>query len=342
MKPMSNLDVLRTMAVSMVVLQHILLTMRIYRVGILDIGWLGYFGVFLFFIHTSLVLMWSLERNSDPLNFYVRRVFRIYPLAILAVLMTVTFHLPAIRNGNGDAFYWAPGVKNVISNLLLTQNLFWGPNILGVMWSLPLEIDMYIMLPFLFWLTAGKSAIWRLLSLWAAIAALDFSLLPVDTAIFPMFIPHFLAGAIAYIGFSKFRPRLPSFMLPAAIVASLLVFLSIPSMRRAWLFTLILGLALPFFRPNRAKWVVAASHHIAKYSYGIYLVHPFCVVIGLKLLHQYSLPIRLAGIFLPLATIVIPAYHFIEKPMIDLGWRLGQKVNPVNIKSHDEQAEVAL
>jgi len=342
MKPKANLDVLRAMAVSMVVVQHILLTTRIYRIGMLDIGWLGYFGVFLFFIHTSLVLMWSLERNSDPVNFYVRRIFRIYPLAIFAVLVTVTFHLPAIRNGNGDAFYWAPGIKNIISNVLLTQNLFWGPDILGVMWSLPLEIDMYLMLPFLFWFTPGKSAIWRLLLLWTAITILDVSALPAETSIFPMFIPHFLAGVIAYVGFYKFRPRIPSFMLPVVIVASLFVFLTLPSMRRAWVVTLFLGMALPLFRPIRARWIVAPCHQIAKYSYSIYLMHSFCVVLGFKVLHQYNLAVRLLGVFLPLAAIVLPTYHFIEKPMIDWGARLGKKVNPINAEPLVNQKEAAL
>ena len=309
----------------MVVLQHILLTMRIYWIGSLDISWLGYFGVFLFFIHTSLVLMWSLERNSDPVGFYVRRAFRIYPLAVLTILVMITFHLPAIRNGNGDAVYWAPGLKNIIANLLLVQNLFWGPEILGVMWSLPMECDMYIMLPFLFSLTAGRSAIWRLLFLWLAIVGMNSYLLPAQSAIFPMFIPHFLAGILAYILFPRVQPRLPGFTLPLLVLGSLSLFLSFPSMRIAWGFTLGLALSIPFFRPIRAKWLVTATHQVAKYSYGIYLVHPFCVVLGLRVLHGHSLPIRLAGIFVPLAGIVVPAYHFVEKPLIDLGARLSRK-----------------
>lgn len=325
---MPNLDLIRAMAVSLVLLQHILLTMRIYRIGILDISWMGYFGVFLFFLHTTVVLMWSLERNSDPIRFYIRRIFRIYPLAVFAILVTVSFHLPAIRNGNGDAVYWAPGIKNIISNLLLTQNLFWGPNILGVMWSLPIEWDMYLILPFLFVLTGHKSAFSRLLLLWAAVTVVNSLVLPAETADLAMFVPHFLAGVIAYILFSRVQPRLPSFVLPLMILTGLLTFLSFPSMRGGWLFTLVLGLALPFVMPFRAKWIVSASRQVARYSYGIYLAHPFCVLVGLKLLHQYNLAIRLAGIFFPLAAIVIPAYHFFEKPMTDIGVQLADSDTP--------------
>ena len=40
----------------------------------------------MFFVHTALVLMWSLDRRPHILDFYIRRIFRIYPLAIFAVL----------------------------------------------------------------------------------------------------------------------------------------------------------------------------------------------------------------------------------------------------------------
>jgi len=63
------------------------------------IGWapttsFGLFGVLIFFVHTCLVLMYSMERsglNGSSLHkdFYIRRVFRIYPLSILAVGVAV-------------------------------------------------------------------------------------------------------------------------------------------------------------------------------------------------------------------------------------------------------------
>ena len=58
MKQWANLDFLRSVAVLLVVYAHTLL-----YCGRLDlIGWAGLIGVCLFFVHTSLVLMWSLER----------------------------------------------------------------------------------------------------------------------------------------------------------------------------------------------------------------------------------------------------------------------------------------
>jgi peptidoglycan/LPS O-acetylase OafA/YrhL len=48
---------------------------------------IGLLGVSLFFVHTTLVLMWSLERDPHPLRFDVRRAFRIYPLWLVGPLV---------------------------------------------------------------------------------------------------------------------------------------------------------------------------------------------------------------------------------------------------------------
>ena len=326
MKSKPNLDLLRSIAVLLVVVEHILLAMRIHWIGPWNIAWIGVVGVFMFFVHTSLVLMWSLERKPDTLDFYIRRIFRIYPLAIVAVLAIVLFHIPTMQNISGDTYFAALVPKNILANLLLVQNVIWPGNILGVMWTLPLEVDMYFLLPFLFFFTRRNFTVWPLLALWVATVVYDRSAFLPDNNTFAVCIPYFLSGVIAYVLFAKVKPRLPVFLMPLLVAALLCAFMVRPSWRNGWWLTLILGLALPFFRPLRAKWLVQASHHTAKYSYGIYLVHPFSIVIGLNLLHGFNLAIRLGAIFASLALIVIPAYHLLEKPMIDLGARIAARV----------------
>jgi peptidoglycan/LPS O-acetylase OafA/YrhL len=326
MKSKPNLDMLRSIAVLLVVVEHILLAMRIHWIGSWNIAWIGVVGVFMFFVHTSLVLMWSLERKPDTLDFYIRRIFRIYPLAIAAVLAIVLFHIPTMQNISGDTYFPLLVPKNVLSNLLLVQNMIWPGNILGVMWTLPLEVDLYFLLPFLFFFTRRNFSVWPLLALWIATAVYDRSTFLPDNNTFAVCIPYFLSGVIAYVLFSKLKPRLPAFLMPLLIAVLLCCFMMQPSWRNGWWLTLALGLALPLFRPLRAKWLVQASHYVARYSYGIYLAHPFCIVIGLNLLHRFNLAIRIGAIFGSLALIVIPAYHLLEKPMIDLGARIAARV----------------
>ena len=100
----ANLDVLRAFAVSCVVIHHLTLTLHFYT-GFMPLHLLDYFralghaGVLAFFVHTSLVLMYSLERmhragGKFAIGFYIRRILRIYPLAIVAILIAFTFHFP--------------------------------------------------------------------------------------------------------------------------------------------------------------------------------------------------------------------------------------------------------
>ena len=105
----SNLDVLRAIAVLLVLAQHLSRRMHIEHIAWVPTSSLGLFGVLLFFVHTSLVLMYSLHRSKDrcglhgpPLlrDFYIRRAFRIYPLSILAICVALALHLGSDVNGS--------------------------------------------------------------------------------------------------------------------------------------------------------------------------------------------------------------------------------------------------
>src|SRR4051812_41143854 len=94
----SNLDILRAVAVLAVVVSHalILTTPNPAPDALFN---LGHVGVLIFFVHTSYVLMLSLERQSQKApdrlwsRFMIRRVFRIYPLSIVGVFVTVGFSI---------------------------------------------------------------------------------------------------------------------------------------------------------------------------------------------------------------------------------------------------------
>lgn len=320
-----NLDLLRSIAVLLVVVEHTLLALRIYTLGYWQIGWLGIVGVFMFFVHTSLVLMWSLDREPNTLGFYTRRFFRIYPLAIATVLITVAFRIPTMQNPLGDTFFQSPGVRNIISNVLLVQNLGWRGNILGVMWTLPIEVDMYFLLPFLFFFLRKNFAVWPILALWVAAAGYGRANFPPDNSSFVVCIPYFLPGIMAYVLFAKLQPRLPAFLMPVLIAVLLSLFMIHPAWRLGWCLTLILGLSLPLFRQIRTKWLIKASHNIAKYSYGIYLIHPFSIALAMNAMRGYNPVIRFVVLIVSMVAIVVPAYHFLEKPLIVFGAKFARR-----------------
>ena len=92
----ANLDLLRSFAVTLVVGFHLAKFFNFKFAG-LRITDFGLLGVMLFFVHTTLVLMFSLERQSMRpaaslfIPFMVRRCFRIYPLALAVVLFVYFF-----------------------------------------------------------------------------------------------------------------------------------------------------------------------------------------------------------------------------------------------------------
>ena len=327
MTPRPNLDFIRAFAVVLVVLDHTLLALNIHWLGSWQVEWIGIVGVYIFFVHTALVLMWSLERKPHVLDFYIRRVFRIYPLAICAIWIALLSHAPV--NGTVDHYfqYHSVSTLNKITATLLVQNLVSSQsNLLGVLWTLPLEVQMYLFLPFLFFFVREEKSVWPLLLIWTLTCLTCRRLFGPVSSILPMVVPAFIPGVVAYIGFSKWRPRLPALCLLLLLALLTAGFMAHPNSRTAWPFCLALGLALPLIRDLRATWIVRASHEIAKYSYGIYLGHPFAIVLGLYLLRGHSLALQLSVEFASIAILSFAAYHLIEHPLIRLGSRVAARV----------------
>ena len=319
---------MRAIAVSMVVTDHILLSKNILQLGRWRVLNMGLFGVYIFFVHTCLVLMWSLERKPHTLNFYVRRAFRIYPLAIAVILIAVVTRAPVGWDLN-HFFTVAPlGFRHILANLLLIQNLSKaGGPIVAVTWSLPPEVDMYIMLPMLFAFAARERAMWPLLLIWVISAAYIRAVVPVGLGnTFATVIPDFLPGVIAYVGFRTRKETLPSWLLPLMLAAMCLLCASFPNHRADWPLCLALGLSLPSFRQLQNAAAKKLAHILAKYSYGIYLTHPFGIVIGIYLLKNQPTWIQVCVALLTTAAFSVTAFHLIEDPLIRTGTRIAAKL----------------
>lgn len=316
MGAMPNLDLLRSIAITLVVVDHTIGIQGIWYLGRWKVEWIGLIGVYMFFVHTCLVLMWSLERKPHTLDFYIRRVFRIYPLAIVAIVFAVLTRAPL---SGTNAIPW--NLRQFIQNCLLMQN-FHGVSYIAVLWSLPLEVDMYILLPVLFFFVRKNFSQWPLLLIWALAAEFCRSTMSPISNNLVMVIPNFLPGVMAYVAFAKRRATLPAWLFPLFVALLFSLLMSFPSLKWSWVFSLALGLGLPSFKQMTGKVVKRVSHEVAKYSYGIYLAHPFGIWIGFFLLRQASLPIKILVELACSITFAIASYHLIEKPMIRLGSRI--------------------
>jgi peptidoglycan/LPS O-acetylase OafA/YrhL len=327
----SNLDFLRTVAVLLVLGEHLFRRNHIERIGWVDVTSLGFFGVLLFFVHTSLVLMQSMERSQlegTPLlkNFFTRRAFRIYPLSIFAVLAAVALHLDSNVNGTHGLSFgpWA-GAGRIAANLLLVQNFTHSKPIVNVLWSLPYELQMYLLLPFLYLWGRRKRIFWPLVALWA-ICIYPFSRQPYIHGISRLgiifFFPNFLGGVIAFT--SPGLRRIKSYLWPPFILLLVLLFTISPTTITGYALCLMLGMLIPSFAEISTSWLRVASNKIATYSYGIYLSHQFCIWFALGFLVSHSPWVKVPLLVALLAGLPVLLYHSIEKPMIQVGGRLAQ------------------
>ncbi len=305
-----------------------------------QIGWiatssLGLFGVLLFFVHTSLVLTQSMERgglSGWPFfrDFYIRRFFRIYPLAIVAVVAALVLRLDSDVNGVAGLSHAIspPGKLTIVSHLLLIQNLFHIKSIVNVLWSLPFEVEMYVLLPMLFVFICSRRRVRLLLALW--LVSLGLAVVQPHVALFSrlsilVFAPNFLAGLIAFV-----VPRIRRFnalFWPVVILGSALVFTIKPMRYTGWILCLLLGFLIPQFNELNSPWLRMFSNRIATYSYGIYLSHQFSIWFTFDILRWQPAYVKVPILAALLILLPVVLYHCIEKPLIGVGVRLATAVN---------------
>ena len=345
---MPNLDFLRAVAVLMVLLSHLISYEDCADLGPFRLNWMGGVGVYFFFVHTCFVLMLSLERQWKGQgalqlfgSFMIRRIFRIYPLSITAVLLIIAFRLPQAGLSPRYFFAASPNLATIAANLMLVQGS--GRSILCVMWSLPYEMGMYLFLPWLFlWLylhtSVGRVFVVWLLSVLGGVTFLMYSGWP-NREYFFLYFPCFLPGVIAYQLQRTRRGRLPALMWPAVVIVAV-----VPCLYRqnfladyrlkAWLVCLLLGLAVPFFAQITNRWITRPAHLLAKYSYGVYLTHFFCIWFCFERLHAVLPRVVRLGLFAGLlAVLPLLFYHTLEEPLIRVGKRVSGRFEEITARS---------
>jgi peptidoglycan/LPS O-acetylase OafA/YrhL len=247
-------------------------------------------------------------------EFFIRRFFRIYPLSIVCVL--VSFFTPGAA--------WT--VRQLIANLTLTQNLTYDQSMVGGLWTLPLELQMYLSLPFIYLWFRSKPVSW-VLALW--LLSLPFAIVqPMVSERLSVvaYVPCFLGGVIAWR--MKNNQRFSGWLWPLAIAVAAFPWMTSEGnhMLPRWITCLSLGLAIPLFHDVPSRWVNIVSKTIAKYSYGIYLSHVAVMAIAFNLMNQQPYLMQVVTFLILAFTLPFLAFHLVERPMISLGKQIADKI----------------
>jgi len=285
-----------------------------------------------FFVISGFLLTWSLERHPSLKAFVLKRVFRIYPLYALVILIQaalLTAEVGTLRSGIAGEVARYLAANLVFANFL--QPTIGGTlaglrvdAINGSAWTLKVEIACYIALPCV--LAAQR----RLGMVWTAGLALLCAAYPLlwsgpadgaHGAVYLSLASCFLTGSLLY-AWGHHLDRFRTLFLPVAVTGAPIVLAG-----SAWLMPVpivaqvVVGLWV--YCVAFAGRTIAVKNDV---SYGAYLLH--FPIIQLGLVHGL-----LAGSWLAtapkvlLATTVLAwlSFRYLERPMINLGHRLSHE-----------------
>ena len=303
--------------------------MRTYVTGpmaiIQDFGWLG---VVLFFLISGFVITHVTEREQ-PLEFLIKRIFRIYPMVACAVALAAI---------TGIGMTPDVGATDVVRNILLL-NYFSVPqiNLVGVAWTLAIEVLFYGLV--FVALVVPDRSLRLLLVLGCVLAALTFCrsfgssffLVAANAA----YVPFLVIGQVVYLGVYR-RELSPGRTIAMLGLCFALIIYGLFTIHQSFLapgnsymvgvfqalviFLLFLVLE-PRLGPNPVVRLLADT------SFGVYITHG---TVGFLAFH---LVLASAGAYAAIvaalvATVVsaVLLHHAVEKPMTTLGRRLSRLV----------------
>jgi peptidoglycan/LPS O-acetylase OafA/YrhL len=169
------LDLLRGIAALFVVFDHLsYYLLQHERAEVYSWFDAGNYGVFVFFLISGYIVPASLERKGSVRTFWVSRLFRLYPLYLLAVGIAVVLYLVHFGSLRGEG---SDPEASFFSQLLMMSNVLGGQNLPNVVWSLSYEMIFYLLITALFIARVHKRSSWYALGFAVAAVAVG-GLLP--------------------------------------------------------------------------------------------------------------------------------------------------------------------
>ena len=313
-------------------------------------------GVDLFFVLSGYVFApYFFGKPLGLRSHLIRRFFRLYPLYLLALMLYITLHLPAAAAW--DHFWVHLFLGHTLTSLEIAN--FYNP----AFWSLPPEVEYYLLLPLLAWtLTKHRSGrfgfVWLVLMASFMHLALVAGASPdekgitaraIATVHVPGLLIEFMLGSLAYAMVQRDASVRAA---PMRLALGLLVLggmgfifanyvAPIDGVARTvppWIGGNIgLGAALGYAlvvsgvasTPQRPRWWTKASFRpvflvMGELSYGVYLFHNAAPQILGRILPVVSGGTAVVACTAITLFLAFVAHHVIEKPMRAYGRRLSQ------------------
>jgi peptidoglycan/LPS O-acetylase OafA/YrhL len=306
----------------------------------------GFVGVDIFFIISGFVIALTLYGRVRSFRqwglFFVRRQLRLDPPYWVAIALSIVSAILVnkIKPAIGAS---TPSLTEVLAHLLYLEDILGIKEIVGVFWTLCLEVQFYLVYGGLvlvfsrFKASAGMFA-WSMLPLYATSLACFLGLLPTPRGLFIDRWFEFFTGVQLFLLWRKATSPMHMSMYLTMLVAAFLASLRQPSddvnhiqvtLIAEFLLSALFMLAIS--RQGFQRWL---AHPLFVYfgsiSYSLYLMH---AVVGVRFLHVFVHPTDspifvwaaiVLGFILTLAASDL-MYRFVEKPSIQLSQKFKER-----------------
>ena len=324
-------DTLRLFAAALVVFQHLA-----EKYPTLSTRWLvklgpGVMGIVLFFLISGYVIPFSVRKGLDLRAFLMRRLCRIYPLFLTAICVV------AVGGWTGLLGQWGfvPEISlwRWAANLLLIQDFVGVPAILGVSWTLIIEMIWYALFALAILAFKERAAVVLAIVMPSILIALGLVSLWLETRI-PLGRPAMIYAAI--LGYQAYQFHagklsrnglmfaLGTFLAVSWVTNSIAYGLfTHPSITLAqalgpWTIAPLLFFAILLVNRVRLSPIINSGFLplAGTISYSIYLLHPIANAAA----DQYFVAWAKVPAALVLTIILsVVGYNMIERPGINLG-----------------------
>jgi peptidoglycan/LPS O-acetylase OafA/YrhL len=266
----------------------------------------GGYGVDLFFMVSGFCIFMTMERSATWQNFLGRRIARLQPAYVVAVIVTwlvvSASDLPLAR----------PGILAAAGNLVWLEASARVPMVDGAYWSLIVELKFYFWIGALFYVSRGRgiSLKWAIFTLAGVLldkAGGSCSSVAQSVLLSP-YAPSFLVGLLAWEW-----PNLPNIeRLPLAGAAIGLLILC-----DRFTGAQVLGPLIALFAFVVLRWTSLRMPREIAYvgliSYSLYLLHQNIGYVVIRALAPLPIETRLAVTVALLLAAASLSYHFVER-----------------------------
>lgn len=298
---------------------------------------LGRIGVALFLVISGFIIPLSLERGGSNARFWLRRFFRLFPAYWLSIALFALYSQITHEPSNGVAWN---DTRTWLINLTMLQGFFGVPDVVGVFWTLKIELVLYAICSLLFALGLSKHMTLIAIGLLVIYAVTGLLRPPFQgkplgiggqkflywTPIIGFLAQRYLSGAISRRAMYGLLAG-HMFSLVAIWVEGKLLFPE--EMKRKILveFLVTWGSAYACFfvllelrrfnMPNFACW-------LGRVSFSVYLLHPLALMVVPKWPLWIYAPVSLVVILI----VSELSYRLVELPGIALGRKLELRLWP--------------